>query len=969
MVKKTLLLLLFLSTLLIAKGDLEKVSFQLLWRHQFEFAGFYVAKEKGFYKKEGLSVDIKEYKVGIKTVDDVLEGKSTFGVAYPSIVLDMAQDKKVTLLNASFQFSPHILVALKSSHIKSIKDFKNRKIMLEKSATKSAPILAMLYANGIKITDLKFVKESFDIEDLIDKKVDISSAYISNEIYELKKRHIRYNVFNPSDYGFDFYNDILFTSQKFAKKNHKIVENFQKASIKGWIYAFSHMEETVNLIFKKYNSLHKSKDALLYEAKVLKKMAYYQTDKFGKLDISKIEKIYEAYKLMGLGNKKKIDFGRFIFDYDKTHTKKEIVKELKKLLDKDSIKVCINNDWKPIEFVKNGIPQGISIDTLKLISDKTELKFSFVKTKSWKESQEFLKQRKCDILPSAIKTIPREKYANFTQPYLRYKLVMVTTNDKPIVRGLNTLLDKSMTRKKGSGLIAKLKKMYPKLKIIETDSYKQSFDYIRDGKAYFTISTIPVLLYYSNLYNYDFQIAGYSDMVYNLSIAVRKDNSILLKLLNNALKLITPTERKIIYEKCTTQKVINRQNYKYLWISIFISIFIISIIFLYVKKLQSEIKKRKIAETKLGILNKTLEEKIEKATKEIKEKNDYLQESLANFQILLDLAMEGIVLSQKGVIKQVNKTAIKLIGYDKKDDLEGKNLLSFIKKSNHDIVKKYLRKKEIEPYEIELIKRDGKSILAIISGRDIKIKQEIFRISMFVDITKMKEKDMLLQKQSHLASMGEMIGAIAHQWRQPLNAIAINIQNLPDDYADGLIDERFLEEFSAKNMKIINFMSKTIDDFRNFFKKDKEKSNFDIKKSIQDVISIQSAQLQNYNIKIDIKGDNFEILGLESEFKQAILNIINNAKDAIIENNPQNGKIEIDIDSSQKRVTIKDNGGGISDDIIDRIFEPYFTTKEVNKGTGIGLYMTKMIIEKNMRGKITLKNSESGAAFMIDFES
>ncbi len=967
MVKKTFLLLLFLSILLIAKSDLEKVSLQLLWKHQFEFAGFYIAKEKGFYEKEGLAVEIKEYKIGTQIVNDVLEGKSTFGVTYPSIVLDMAQDKKVTLLNALFQSSPHVLVTLKSSGIKSIKDFKNKKIMLEKTAIKSVPILAMLYANGIRADDLKFVQESFDILDLIDKKVDISSAYLSNEIYELKKRHIGYKVFDPSDYGFDFYNDMLFTSQKFAKKEPKIVEKFQKASIKGWVYAFSHIEETVNLILKKYNSLHKSKDALLYEAKVLKKMAYYQTDKFGKLNIDKIEKIYESYKLMGLGNKKKIDFGKFIFDYDKTHTKKEIVKQLKKLLDKDTIKICTNNDWKPIEFVENGTPQGISIDTLKLISDKTGLKFQFVKTKSWKESQEFLKQRKCDILPSAIKTLPREKYANFTQPYLRYKLAIITTRDKPIVRGLDSLVDKTMTRKRGSGLIAKLKKIYPQLKIIETDSFKQSFDYVKEGKAYFTISTIPVLLYYSNLYDYHFQITGYADMTYNLSIAVRKDDSVLFKLLSNALKLITPAEKKIIFEKWTTQKIIKRHNYKYLWISILVSIVIILIISLYVKKLQSEIKKRKIAEAKLNTLNTTLKERIEKATKEIKEKNDYLQETLTNFQILLDFAMEGIVLSQKGVIKQVNNTAVKLLGYDEKSEIEGKILFDFIKRSYHNAVKKFIVKKEMEPYEIELIKKDGKTILAIISGKDIKIKQEIFRLSMFVDITKLKEKDMLLQRQSHLASMGEMIGAIAHQWRQPLNAIAINIQNLPDDYADGLVDEKFLEEFSEKNMEIINFMSKTIDDFRNFFKKDKEKNNFDIKQSIQDVVSIQSAQLRNHNIKIDIKGDNFKFYGFKSEFKQAILNILNNAKDAIIDSGVLSGKISIKIDSSKKRLSIQDNGGGIPDDIMDRIFEPYFTTKEVDKGTGIGLYMTKMIIEKHMKGKITVKNSENGAVFVIDF--
>ena len=216
----------------------------------------------------------------------------------------------------------------------------------------------------------------------------------------------------------------------------------------------------------------------------------------------------------------------------------------------------------------------------------------------------------------------------------------------------------------------------------------------------------------------------------------------------------------------------------------------------------------------------------------------------------------------------------------------------------------------------------------------------------------------LLQQQSKLASMGEMIGAIAHQWRQPLNALAINIQNLEDDYDDGLIDRSFLEKFSDKNMKTIKFMSKTIDDFRNFFRIDKEKQVFSVKKAIEEVISIQSAQLKDREIEINMRGDDFYIDSYEGEFKQVVLNLINNAKDAIDENEIKEGKINITIKKDE--LTIEDNGGGIPKDIINRVFEPYFTTKETGKGTGIGLYMSKLIIEENMDGQISISNSTDG---------
>jgi len=229
----------------------------------------------------------------------------------------------------------------------------------------------------------------------------------------------------------------------------------------------------------------------------------------------------------------------------------------------------------------------------------------------------------------------------------------------------------------------------------------------------------------------------------------------------------------------------------------------------------------------------------------------------------------------------------------------------------------------------------------------------------------LRHKDKLLQQQSKLAAMGEMIGAIAHQWRQPLNALAIRIQNLEEDYEDNLIDKKFLNGFIKENMSIIKFMSKTIEDFRNFFAPSKEKSEFDIKTSITKVFDIQKAQLEDHDIAFEIKGESFIINGYESEFKQVILNIINNAKDAIINDKIKDGKIIIELNKQNKSIKITDNANGIPKEIRDRVFEPYFTTKEEGKGTGIGLYMSKIIIEKNLGGTLELVDSDEGAVFEI----
>ena len=227
-----------------------------------------------------------------------------------------------------------------------------------------------------------------------------------------------------------------------------------------------------------------------------------------------------------------------------------------------------------------------------------------------------------------------------------------------------------------------------------------------------------------------------------------------------------------------------------------------------------------------------------------------------------------------------------------------------------------------------------------------------------------KQAQVLLQ-QSKMAAMGEMVGSIAHQWRQPLNEISINIQKLKYNYRDEVIDENFINEFIKKNKYTIDFMSSTIDDFRNFFRINKEKEKFSIKKAIEDTISMQSTQLKNNDITLNILGDDFEIDSFEHEFQQVILNIVNNAKDALIQNNIKNPIIDIKLQNNI--VIIEDNAGGIPEEILDRIFEPYFTTKEQGKGTGMGLYISKMIIEDNMNGSLSVSNIDDGALFEICF--
>ncbi|MFX4276508.1 ATP-binding protein [Aliarcobacter butzleri] len=238
-----------------------------------------------------------------------------------------------------------------------------------------------------------------------------------------------------------------------------------------------------------------------------------------------------------------------------------------------------------------------------------------------------------------------------------------------------------------------------------------------------------------------------------------------------------------------------------------------------------------------------------------------------------------------------------------------------------------------------------------------------------VETSKQKEQEQLLIQQTRLAAMGEMIGNIAHQWRQPLNALGLILQNLKFSYEIAELDEKMIDKSVKKATLLTENMSKTIDDFRNFFRPNKAKENFKINEGITKAVELIESTFEHNNIKLekDFVSSEIEFFGFANEFSQVILNLLTNAKDAVLENKIENPLIIIQtkIDDEYIYISIKDNGLGIKEEIINKIFEPYFTTKDEGKGTGIGLYMSKIIIENNMNGKIEVKNEQNGANVII----
>jgi len=233
----------------------------------------------------------------------------------------------------------------------------------------------------------------------------------------------------------------------------------------------------------------------------------------------------------------------------------------------------------------------------------------------------------------------------------------------------------------------------------------------------------------------------------------------------------------------------------------------------------------------------------------------------------------------------------------------------------------------------------------------------------------LREKEQLLIQQSRLAAMGEMIGNIAHQWRQPLNLLAILSQKLLLFYDQNKFNRTVLAENVEMEMQVIRNMSKTIDDFTNYFKPSQQKSDFGVQNAIHDALLLLRECLQGTQINVEIvANDEVVIRGYPNEFTQVLLNLLINAKDVLTGRGGDDPKITVSCrrEDAFAVITIADNGGGIPEDIMDKIFEPYFSTKGPQGGSGIGLYMAKNIVENNMQGKLTVRNSASGAEFRIE---
>ncbi len=577
--------LIFLSTLLFGEYN---VTLQLKWKNAFQFAGFYMAKEKGFYKKEGLNVTIKEFN-GSDVVKEVLTNQAQFGISDFNLIKYRLMGKKVVAVMPIFEYTPLAIVSI-NSNIKKVKDFENHTICTPKSYINSVISNLFFIENNIDIKKLKLKEQFFNLESLKNKICDLYVVYDTDQPYYLKKLHIPYKIFKFKNYKVNLYGDILFTSEKFRFSHPDIVEKFRTATIKGWEYALNHIDETIKIILKKYNTQHFSYDKLKDEA--IKTKKYIGDFKF---NINKINYIKTLTKL-SLKLKGDFDIVDFIYSpYIKTKQEANFLKT--------HIIITANTvKWPPFLMQKDGKMTGIAKDFFNIIKQNLFLKTRDLIANKWSDVLELIKAKKADLTFITSKTSQKEKYAIFSLPYAKYNIAIATKKDISFIPNMNFLKNKKIAIGKDYTAYHMLVNNYPNLDIMEVVDTKKALEMLEENRVDAVIDILPVLAYYISYLNFDdIKISGTTPFKFNASFMIRDDYKLLKTMINRVIKDISQKQKDEIMKKYISVNVQKGYPKKYVevtyfWFSVIVAglVIVILIVIYQLFKIKSLSKKLEV---------------------------------------------------------------------------------------------------------------------------------------------------------------------------------------------------------------------------------------------------------------------------------------------------------------------------------------------------------------------------------------
>jgi len=441
-------------------SPLVPITLQLRWLHQFQFAGYYAAREKGFYRDAGFDVTINAGIPGRKPVNEVLAGSAQFGTANSEVLLRRLKGQPLVALTAIFQHSAMALLTKEVAKIYSPHDLRGRKVM----STGDAEILAMLRSEGVDPKEVSLQESSFDFNDLIRGKTDAFTSYLTNEPYFMNKKGVAFTILRPSTYGIDFYSDILFTTEKEIRENPDRVKRFREASLRGWQYAMQHPDEIIDLIRTEYGS-KKTIEHLRFEANAMRQLVLPSGVELGHMNPGRWRHMADTFVREGM-----IDSGYSLqgFIYDPNAPKDPLV-----FLGPKNI--------KPYAYYENGKPVGAFIDFYNLLGKVLERPVE-VRLYQWADAQNRVQRGEGNALSAMVIDEKRKELYDFTQSIFDFDYMLFSKGQNVAQFDIRDFSNKRIAVRHGGYGLSIIENNHPEAKIVFVETILEGFKLLVKGE-------------------------------------------------------------------------------------------------------------------------------------------------------------------------------------------------------------------------------------------------------------------------------------------------------------------------------------------------------------------------------------------------------------------------------------------------------------------------------------------------------
>jgi len=460
-----------------ASGNLERVTLQLKWFHQFQFAGYYAAIEKGFYREEGLEVVLRERNPQVDPVNDVLSGNADYGITDTGLILAAQKGAPVVLLAQIYQHSPLVLMTPRKSKLKRASDLIGRRVTTDSSGITDTPILAMLHQEAGSLEAFELQPYSFRNDDLIEGKTDALAGYRSDQPFYFQQKGFPINIIDPRDYGIDFYGDNLFTTHKELEEHPDRVKRMHRATLRGWRYALEHPQEIIDLILSRYNTQDFDRSHLSYQASETIRLVDNDITKLGSFWPSRYQRIALTYARLGLAESSQIP-PTFFYDPDDfllTSAEREALRELK------TLRVPIIEDQAPLSFLDDDLPSGYLNELIAKLASTLGLEIEWHRGLNYPDSLKALESGTVNVLSDYSNPGQTRDYLLETTPVHEAPFVAVGRSDATNVREVDDLKNHRVGVVSGFRQAHLLASRYPYLDLVRFDDLETAYRALRSN--------------------------------------------------------------------------------------------------------------------------------------------------------------------------------------------------------------------------------------------------------------------------------------------------------------------------------------------------------------------------------------------------------------------------------------------------------------------------------------------------------